>query len=193
MKEGKYRFKWNDHWKLKGKHSEFSPSSPAWINYDETKLVNVHINKEKKELGTRLHEFASEAIQLKRKQSTAKDTVNIFINDSIKLNMASEKTLYYSDAFFGTSDAIKLEGGKLLIFDLKTGEHKADYRQLDIYAALFCLEYGYDPRDLEIEERIYQFNTFTVNVPDQNYIVDLMERIVRFDQVLEQYKMSVSD
>lgn len=187
MKVGKYRFKWNDHWRLAGKHSEFSPSSPSWLNYDISKLLKVHENREKKELGTRLHAYASEAIKLRRKQSTAKDTVAIFINDCIKMGMASEKTLYYSDYFFGTTDAIKIESGKLWIFDLKTGEHKADFRQLDIYCALFCLEYGYDPRDLEIEERIYQFNTFSTNYPDRDYICNIMDHIVEFDASLQDY------
>ena len=51
------------------------------------------------------------------------------------------------------------------IFDFKTGYIKASFKQLDIYAALFCLEYRISPEDITIEQRIYQSNEITYYSP----------------------------
>jgi hypothetical protein len=64
---------------------------------------------------------------------------------------------------------------------LKTGITKPSFKQLDIYAALFCLEYRVDPTTISIEERLYQGNGFEVNIPEPLWIQDIMNKIEEFD------------
>lgn len=146
----------NDHWNLKGKHAFLSPSSPYWLRYDKDKLRTVYQNLKAKEMGTKLHAFAEEAIGYGIKLSHSKRTLNQYVNDAIGFGLQPEKILYYSDHCFGTADAIDFTDGLLRIHDLKTGKHKASFDQLEVYAALFCLEYGIDPQQIDIVLRIYQ-------------------------------------
>ena len=100
--------------------------------------------------------------------------------------MDSEVLLYYSDFCFGTADAISFKDGKLKIFDLKTGTTKASFNQLNIYAALFCLEYGMNPSDIWIMERIYQNNRFEEVIADPNEIISIIDKIIAFDVLLNE-------
>ena len=43
--------------------------------------------------------------------------------------------------------------------------------QLEVYAALFCLEYGYKPNDIGIELRLYQSDEVIVEEPRPRYYV----------------------
>ena len=61
---------------------------------------------------------------------------------------------------------------------------KPSFKQLDIYAALFCLENGINPINIT-EERIYQGNGFEVNMPEPSWIQDIMDKIIHFDILLE--------
>jgi len=146
----------NEHWELKGKHAFLSPSSPYWLNYDRDKLRRVYRNLKAKEMGTKLHAFAEEAITYGVKLSHSKRTLNQYVNDAIGFGLQPEKILYYSDHCFGTADAIDFNNSLLRIHDLKTGKHPASFKQLEVYAALFCLEYGIDPSQIDIILRIYQ-------------------------------------
>lgn len=177
---------WNKHYNLVGRHAFLSPSGYHWINYDISKLETVYQNMKKKEEGTTLHELASELIKHGIKVAKYKKTFNMFVNDSIALNMNSEQILYFSDFCFGTADAISFNGKTLKIFDLKTGATKASFNQLDVYAALFCLEYGVSPKDILIEERIYQNNTIEENTPNADDILYIMDKIVEFDAKLSE-------
>ena len=56
--------------------------------------------------------------------------------------------------------------------------------QLEIYAALFCLEYDMAP-DMAIQLRIYQNNSVTTHVPDADRIQSIMKKIVAFNSLLE--------
>lgn len=178
----------NTHSDLKDKHSFLSPSNYHWLNYDPVKLESVYNNQKGKEEGTILHAFASVAIQKRIKLANAKKALNMFVNDSIGFKMISEQVLFYSYNSFGTADAISFKDNMLRIFDLKTGFSKASFRQLDIYAALFCLEYGINPHTIEVEERLYQGNGFEVHVPEPMYIQEIMNKIVEFDVILEGVK-----
>lgn len=175
----------NNHSDLKDSHSFLSPSNYHWLNYTPEKLEAVYLNQKSKEEGTVLHAFAAVAIQRRIKLSNIKKAFNMFVNDSIGYKMTPEQTLFYSHNSFGTSDSISFKDNMLRIFDLKTGVNKASFKQLDVYAALFCLEYGVDPNDISIEERIYQGNGFEVNIPDPLYIKTVMDRIVEFDVLLD--------
>lgn len=178
----------NNHSDLKDAHSFLSPSNYHWLNYTPEKLEAVYNNQKSKEEGTILHAFASVAIQKRIKLANVKKALNMFVNDSIGFKMTSEQVLYYSNNSFGTADAISFKDNFLRIFDLKTGITKPSFKQLDIYAALFCLEYGVDPNTIQVEERLYQGNGFEVNVPEPLYIQEIMDKIIEFDVLLENIK-----
>ena len=57
--------------------------------------------------------------------------------------------------------------------------------QLEIYAALFCLEYGVDPYTINIELRIYQNDDIVAISPSPDDISAIMQKIVRFDQLID--------
>ena len=183
--------KFNDHDDLEGLHAFLSPSGYHWINYDETKLVERFKTYKATLLGTQLHEFASEAIKHKIRLADRKQAINAFVNDCIGFRMDSERVLYYSPNCFGTADAISFKEAekKLMIFDLKTGKTRASYSQLDVYAALFCLEYGYSPHDILIEERIYQGSGYTENYPIPDHIRRIMDKIIEYDKLIEKLKL----
>src|SRR5690625_3060943 len=182
--------KFNDHSDLNGEHSFLSPSNYHWINYSREKLEAVYLNQRSKERGTILHAFASIAVEEKIKLANHKKALNMFVNDCIGFKMESEQVLYYSNNSFGTADAISFRDNMLTIFDLKTGVTKASFKQLDVYVALFCLEYGIDPKKIDIETRIYQGNGFEVSIPEPDYILDIMNTIEEFDIIINNIKLN---
>lgn len=167
----------NKHLEIKGLHAPFSPSQPAWINYSDEKIVESYTNKQAAELGTRLHAWAAETITLRIKQPKNNKTLSQYVNDAIGFRMEPEVILKYSDLFFGTADALIFENNILRIHDLKTGVTKVHKEQLEIYAALFCLEYGQLPTKISIVLRLYQNNEITEWEPEGDYIFHIMERI----------------
>lgn len=181
----------NTHSDLADKHSFLSPSNYHWLNYTPEKLELVYRNQRQKEEGTQLHDFASIAIKKRIKLSPLKKALNMFVNDAIGFKMESEQVLFYSHNSFGTADAISFKDNLLRIHDLKTGVTKPSFKQLDIYAALFCLEYGVNPEDIQIEERLYQGNGFEVSVPESLYIRRIMNQIQEFDVILENVKQTI--
>lgn len=182
----------NDHSNLEGKHAFLGASKYHWINYDETKVAEVFRNDLAKERGTLLHDFASQCIHLNQRLPKTQLTLNMFVNDAIGYKMKSEQILYFSEFCFGTADAISFRKNLLRIHDLKTGTIPAHMEQLYIYAALFCLEYHYNPHDIEIELRIYQNNEIITEEGDPDDISEIMEKIKTFDKILKeiQYKES---
>jgi hypothetical protein len=137
-------------------------------------------------LGTALHDLAHNAIKLGVKLSPSSNkTVAKYVNDAIDLGLASEQPLYYSDNCFGTPDTLGFKRKKLRIHDLKTGITKASVHQLEVYAALFCLEYGVNPYDISMEFRIYQNGEIQIYDGDPDVVQDIMNTIVEFDMRLE--------
>lgn len=185
--------KWLDHSNLGGKHAFLSPSSYHWLRYDTKKLERAYVNNLKKEEGTALHAFASMAINKRIKLANHKKAINMFVNDAIGFDMASEQTLYYSDNCFGTADAILYDEDThtLRVHDLKTGLHIASMEQLHIYCALFCLEYHMNPEDIEFICCIYQGSEIREDNPEPNYIRTIMEQIVKCDDVLTKLKLTM--
>ena len=172
----------NKHYDLEGQHAFLGASNYHWLNYDNDKLEEVYRNEKAKEYGTRLHEFASECINLGKKLEDNKSTLSLFVNDAITYKMSSEVVLFYSQNCFGTADAISFRRNLLRIHDLKTGNTKASENQLKIYAALFCLEYKYKPKDIKIELRIYQNDTVRIYEPTPEDIYAIMKKIVAFNK-----------
>jgi hypothetical protein len=76
------------------------------------------------------------------------------------------------------------------IHDLKTGLATTSVHQLEVYAALCCLEYGIDPYEIEFELRIYQGEEIRVYEPDPERIAHIMDTIVEFDKQIEALKAS---
>lgn len=178
----------NEHSDLKGLHAFFSGSKYSWLNYDEDKVRSTYLKAQAVKRGTRLHALAQEHIELGIKMPRTKTTLNLYINDAIGYRMRPEQVLYYSENFFGTADAISFRKNFLRIHDLKTGETPGSMQQLEIYAALFCLEYDMKPHDIEIELRIYQFDQALVNNPDPDDIFHIMDKIVTFDKCIQDIK-----
>ena len=57
-----------------------------------------------------------------------------------------------------------------------------------MYVALFCLEYSFNPRDIEIELRLYQFDEVLIKIPAPEDILFIMERIIKFDKHINDMK-----
>lgn len=181
----------NKHWELEGKHAFLSASKYHWINYDRERLISAFENWKAKERGTRLHAFACEAIQLGVKLSNSRRTLNRYVNDAIGFGMTPEVILYYSDNCFGTADTISFDGKLLRIHDLKTGKTPASFHQLEIYAALFCLEYGVDPHSIDICLRIYQMDEILEQMTGPDVVSDIMNTIVESDQLISELAREV--
>ena len=179
----------NNHLSLEGQHAFLGASKYHWINYDENKLVDVYSKFLAVQRGTKLHEFAAQCIKLGQKlpRSTTK-TLNMYVNDAIGYKMTPEQILYYSENCFGTADAIAFRNNMLRIHDYKSGVIPAHMEQLEIYAALFCLEYKIKPADIEMELRIYQNNQILYENPTAETIVPIMDKIITFDKVINKIK-----
>ena len=180
--------RFNEHIKLEGLHAPFSPSQSSWLRYDDTKAIEVLANKRASEKGTRLHAWAKETIDLGLRQPRSDKTLYAYVNDAIGYRMSTEVVLFYSERFFGTADAISFKKNFLRIHDLKTGKHNVSMEQLEIYAALFCLEYGYKPENIQMELRVYQNNEVIVHVPEPEDIQQIMDHIQFLDKVLLDYE-----
>lgn len=178
----------NNHSNLIGKHAFLSASKYHWINYSDEKLDGVYRRALAAQKGTQLHDFAQHAITLGIKLPRTKKTLNTYVNDAIGYRMTPEQVLYYSDNAFGTVDAISYRQGILRIHDLKTGVIPANVHQLEVYAALFCLEYGFKPMELEIELRIYQNDEVLIYEPENDDLAHIMDRIVTFDRRIDEIK-----
>lgn len=175
----------NRHYKLEGCHAPFSASQSSWLRYDDDKATEVYLNKKAAEIGTKLHQWAKDTIDLGLKQPRSKKTIYAYVNDAIGYKMDTEVVLFYSERFFGTADAICFRNGVLRIHDLKTGKTPVHIEQLEVYAALFCLEYKIKPGDIDIELRIYQNDGVACHCPTEEDILPIMDKIVHFDKLLE--------
>lgn len=180
--------KFNYHPNLEGAHAFLSPSKYSWVNYDEQKLEAVYANWRASQQGTELHELAAKLINLGVKLPKTNKTLNMYVNDGIGFRMSTEVCLFYSINAFGTADAIAFKNNFLRIHDLKNGRTSASIKQLEVYAALFCLEYSFNPRDLDIELRLYQLDEVRVENPAPEDILFIMERIVVFDKRINEIK-----
>lgn len=198
-------------------HAFLSPSQYHWINYTEDKLADRYRRSLAVERGTKLHEFARDAILMNQRLSGAHNTVAMFVNDALGYKMEPELGLFYSWNCFGTADAVSYRRNYLRIHDLKTGEVEAHMDQLRIYAALFCLDYQhqtaqlrfegksddfiahkfdvstkelhFDPEKMSgIELRIYQLGEVRVEEADPHEIKRLMDIIVADDLIINSVK-----
>jgi hypothetical protein len=154
--------------------------------------LEVYNNKRAAEMGSRIHAWAKETIELGIKQLDNGQTLSMYINDAIGFGMKPEVVLYYSDLIFGTADTISFRmingRGFLRIHDLKTGKTIAHMEQLEVYAALFCLEYNIKPGEIDMELRLYQNDQIVYHNPTAEDILPIMDRIVHITKVVEKNK-----
>ena len=179
----------NKHSNLAGQHAFLSASKYHWINYDDEKLDRTFASAMAAQRGTELHAFAHDAIRLGIKMPRSRQTINLYINDAIGYRMTPELVLYYSDNCFGTADAISFRRGQLRIHDLKTGVTATSEHQLEVYAALFCLEYRMKPIEIETELRIYQNDDVQIFEADPDVIFHIMDKIITFDKRISALRM----
>ena len=177
--------KFNNHYNLEGLHAPFGASRSSWLRYDDIKAIEYYNNMKAAEQGTKLHEWAKNTIDLGIKQPRSKKTIYNYVNDAIGFKMDTEVVLFYSERFFGTADSICFRNNFLRIHDLKTGKTSVHIEQLEIYAALFCLEYKIKPNDIEIELRIYQNDEVLIHKPNSEEIMEIMNKIIHLDKILE--------
>jgi hypothetical protein len=178
----------NKHLNLEGQHAFLGASKYHWINYDETKVIETYSKFIAVQKGIELHEFAAQCIRLGQKLPKSKKTLNMYVNDAIGFKMTPEQPLFYSENCFGTADAISFRNKVLRIHDFKSGVIPAHMEQLEIYAALFCLEYKVNPADIDIELRIYQSDQILYHNPTAEDIATIMDKIITFDKLINKIK-----
>lgn len=179
----------NRHSDLEGKHAFLGASKYHWLGYDEEKLESYFYSSQAKQRGTELHDLARQCIKLGVKLPRTHKTLNMYVNDGIGYRMTPEVPLYVSDNFFGTADTISFKNNLLRIHDLKTGITPASMKQLDIYAAFFCIEYRKDPTKIDMELRIYQNDDVQVREPTADDILFVIDKILDFDQRIDKLRM----
>lgn len=184
--------RFNTHSNLTGSHALLSPSNYHWVNYDDQKIEARVIASFAAKRGSDLHDLAQRMITLGVKLPRTTETLNMYVNDAIGFRMTPEVTLFYSLNCYGTADTIGFGKSKLRIHDLKTGITQTSVTQLEIYAALFCLEYGLKPTEIEIELRIYQNDDVRIYEGDPLTITRIMDQIVYFDKYIDKMRLEVS-
>jgi len=183
--------RFNEHSNLAGQHAFLSASKYSWINYNEDKIDRVYIAALAARHGTELHAFAHEAIRLGVKLPKTLKTLHMYVNDAIGFRMTSEQILYYSDVAFGTADTIAFRRNKLRISDLKTGVTQTSEKQLEVYAALFCLEYRIKPLEIDTELRIYQNDEVRIYEADPDSIMHIMSKIIAFNKRIQELRQEL--
>lgn len=166
-------------------HAFLSPSSPAWLRYDDDKLDRVFHAQMAAKRGTELHSLAHQMIKLGVRLPDTAETLNAYVNDAIGFRLTPEQVLFYSENCFGTADACGFRNDTFRVFDLKTGVTEAKMDQLKIYAALFCLEYKYTPNQIKTELRIYQNDDVRIEIPEVDELFHIMDRIITADKRLK--------
>lgn len=208
---------WYDHSKdtPKDSHALLSGSRYSWTNYDEEKLYNYLCSSYATQIGTLIHELAAKLIknQIKVSKNEARKMLTLYlldhniprsvidinrylenfvayVNDAIGFGMRPEQVLRYSENAFGTADAIHFNEKKkfLRIHDYKSGITQPCLKQLEVYAAFFCLEYRVPPKDISIELRIYWNNEIITGLPTAADIVPIMDTIISFDNYIKNVK-----
>jgi hypothetical protein len=195
--------KFASHPELDGKHSFLSPSGYHWIRYNDDKILDKLDTHMMAIHGTRLHNLAAELIDCGILLPDNGQTLSTYVNDAIGYMMSPEVVLCASYNAFGTADAISFRRERptdtkltLRIHDLKTGVGKTSMDQLRIYAAYFCIEYGVNPNDIEIELRIYQNDDVQILNPYMEEgqdlraeVLTIMGRTEHFDKIITQRRM----
>jgi hypothetical protein len=178
----------NKHLSLEGQHAFLGASKYHWINYNEAKVADTYSKFLAAQKGTILHEFAAQCIRLGQKLPKSQKTLNMYVNDAIGFKMTPEQVLFYSENCFGTADAIAFRNGLLRVHDYKSGVTPAHMEQLEIYAALFCLEYKIKPVDIDVELRLYQSDEILLHNSTVDDLGPIIDKIITFDKLISKIK-----
>lgn len=178
--------RWSKHSAFTGLHaSHLSPSKYHWLRYDDDKFDRIYAQQRAAERGTELHDLAARLIKSRVPLRANGTTLSLYVNDAIGYRMRPEQMLVYSPNAFGQCDAISFRKQMLRIHDLKTGMALTSFDQLEVYAALFCLEYLENPFNIKMELRIYQNDDFRVKTPDPDDIMHHMAKIKHLDKRID--------
>lgn len=181
--------RFNEHSDLAGRHAILSPSYGHWLNYDDQKLFARMNSLRAAQRGTDLHLFAQEAIRLGVRLDPEKHfALATYVDDALELNMACEVPLFFSHNCFGHADALAYRPPVLYTSDLKNGITPTKFTQLEIYNALFCLEYEIGPYETTFINRIYQGEEVREDIPPPDRIAEIMDRIVELDARIERLR-----
>lgn len=195
-----------------GSHAILSPSQYSWTNYKTPEqMYNRLCSLYAQTIGTLIHELAAKLIKEKVKvnRSEAKKMILLYlldndvpraiidpdqytsnfvayVNDAIGFDMIPEVKLKYSKYAFGTCDAFRFNDKKmhLRIHDYKSGKTEPGLRQLETYAAYFCLEYHIKPKDIKTELRIYWQDQVIVGNPTAADIVPIIDQTITLDKYI---------
>lgn len=203
-----------EHSNLEGTHAILAPSKPSWLNYTDEQIIESLRRQKASQIGTVLHSLAAkmitERIRLLKQDKhlvllylldnnipryvidveRIMETLIPYVNDAIGFRMYAEKLLYYSDCCFGTVDAIvyQQKTKTLRIHDLKTGVTPTRVEQLEIYAALYLLEYKLEERPENIELRVYQNGVVESFTPSIDRIEDIVDWIKTASNVIGEFE-----
>ena len=174
---------WKDYSHIRSSHAFLSPSNYHWLNYTEDKLLLTYSNKKNISRGTKLHSIAADLIRFSLRMPNTVSSFNSFVNDAIGFKMQPEQLLFYTVHCYGTADAISYHDGVLRVHDLKTGMTPGSMNQLLIYAALFCLDYAVEPKEIHL--RIYQNGELTIFNPSYPDIMEIISIIREANKIIE--------
>ena len=71
----------------------------------------------------------------------------------------------------------------------KVGKIDSHMEQLEVYAALFCLEYKVKPSEIMMELRVYKNDEVICHTPDPEDITDIMNKIVHLNKIIEKIEL----
>lgn len=210
---------WKDHSndKHNGAHAFLAPSNNSWEGYDDEKTISCFVGSKAKDAGTEIHKFACRRI-IRRMELGPNDidslifymvenwipmyvikhmqievifeTVRKYVNDALYFGLDPEREVYYCEDAYGTADTIGFDGVVLRVHDLKTGKIPATFKQLEKYAALFCLDYDIAPEEFETELRLYQNSDILVEHPEASVIRHHIDEYVHKNQLIYEFKRS---
>jgi len=159
-------------------------SNKETFNSIDEYIFNKYYDQEMDSISKTGNRILSCLKQVTKNQPEFIENIRAYVNDAIGYKMYPEVVLYFTDEFFGTTDALIFnEKERLLrVHDLKTGVSIVHVEQLMGYAALFCLEQNIDPLTINYELRIYQGNDILVATPDGNDVKQFVDQYLAFDK-----------
>ena len=166
----------NKHSELEGRHAILSPSKHYWLNYDDEGLMRNYISSFATDIGTLVHEYASDRIKYRlpidiENEEAKNGLLMHLLKNGIPFRVIDLDRLFYNLVPY-VNDAI--------------GYRMASMDQLLCYAGLFFLEYkrDYRPQTMKVELRIYQNQEVLVNQPSSEEVKAVMDKIIHGDAVL---------
>lgn len=186
------RFKgFRSHPRLEGSHAILSPSQYHWINYTPEKMGQRLRTIEAAKRGDSLHALAAHAIGERiyfSEEVESQLSLAMYVNHAIDFGMTPEQTLFYSLNCYGHTDAIGFDEEEMFlrVHDYKSGVSETSEKQLYVYAALFCLEYGFLPYEVYGELRIYQYDGYRPYEIDRAFLAHVVDMIRMHDQYIEE-------